>query len=245
MAYGLPGYPRARADGGLDGTSGSNYPPGIRMPGWWQKYLSLTRGQFPDWWANRRSVPEGMDRGWMQAIARWEKELGNINQPTGGRGSFGDGSSFGGGGSMGYNPPKQLSPPSDSGGFGGYKWMPEMFSQIYGKLGTEQTAHRDWIKELMGLTRSTMADTTAGLARGLGSHMSRTNVPIPAGADIMARRYLSPMTQSMESQLAQLQAMLNQPQSRLGMATGLTQQMAPLFRGRGLPDLSQLWGGGK
>ena len=163
MAYGLPDYPRARADGGFGGTSGGT--------GW-----------------------GGVGRG------------------------------------GGSNPLQGLL---------------GLFSQIYGKLGTEQTAHRDWIKELMGLTRSTMADTTAGLARGLGSHMSRTNVPIPAGADIMARRHLSPMTQTLEAQLAQLQAMLQQPQSRLGMATGLTQQMAPLFRGRrGLPDLSQYWGGG-
>lgn len=188
MAYGLPDYPRARADGyagEVGDTTQRNRP--------WR-----------DWnlWSRLRRNP------------------------------------FMGGGMAGLG---------DGGGDRGVanRWMPEMFSQIYGKLGTEQTAHRDWIKELMGLTRSTMADTTAGLARGLGSHMSRTNVPIPAGADIMARRYLSPMTQGLESQMAFLRQLLQQPQSRLGMATGLTQQMAPLFGGRGLPDLSQLWGGGR
>lgn len=124
------------------------------------------------------------------------------------------------------------------------QWLPEMFSQIYGKLGEEQTAHRDWMRELMNLTRSTMTGTTADLARGLGSQFSRTNVAIPAGADVMARRYLSPMSQGLESQMAYLKQLLKQPQSRMGQATGLTQQMAPLFKGRRrFPDLSQLWGG--
>lgn len=166
---------------------------------------------------NQFKVDGGVDGG-VGGIPDWGRRLRGRGWPT---------------------PQQGLQPPSPP-GYNPSRWLPEIFSQIYGKLGTEQTAHRDWIKELMGLTRSTMADTTAGLARSLGSHMSRTNVPIPAGADVMARRYLSPMTQTIESQLAQLQAMLQQPQSRLGMATGLTQQMAPFFK-RGLPDLSQYW----
>jgi len=126
------------------------------------------------------------------------------------------------------------------------QWLPEMYSQIYGKLGEEQTAHRDWIGELLKTLGSNLGGITADFSRGLGSHLSRTNVPIPAGADVLARRYLSPMTQGIESQMGFLRQLLQQPpQSRLGQATGLTQQMAPMFeqwRGaRRFPGLSQYW----
>lgn len=249
MALGLPGYNQPRVDGGQRKTSGFNYSG---MSDWWQKYMQLTQGRFPDWWENRGSIPEGMDMGWMRAIQRWKEDIENINRPTGGGlgGGFGGGGGgsypSGGGGRTNYGLP--VHPYQQLQSQRGTQWLPDMFSQIYGKLGTEQTAHQDWIKGLMDMTRGTMARTTADLSRGLGSHLSRTNVSIPAGADVLARRYLSPMTQTLESQMGYLQQLLKQPQGRLGSAVGLTQQMTPLFdywRGKKtIPDLSQYWGGG-
>lgn len=115
------------------------------------------------------------------------------------------------------------------------KWSSKLFSDIYGRLGTEETGRRDWIKELMGLARGNLAGVTGDLSRGLGAHLSRTNVPIPAGADVLARRHLSPMTRTIESQLQYLQQLLKEPQSKFAEAISLTGQMLPYAGRTGFP----------
>lgn len=238
-------------------AGGSNSPTfGGGIPDWWQKFMQLMRGQFP-------TFPEGQgkDWGWIMALQRYEDQIRGLSKPAEAPPSppmrdvgYGGGGSYGGGGrGIGADEmtkilqnqllQKQISQMGSPG------WLPQMFSDVYSRLGIEQTQHRDWIRDLMNLTRSGMRGTTADLARGLGSHLSRTNTPIPAGADVMARRYLSPMTQSMDAQLQYLEQLLQKPTSQLGAAAGLTSQLAPLFNNwwgqASYPGLSKYLGGGR
>jgi len=122
------------------------------------------------------------------------------------------------------------------------QWFPELYNLIYGRIGTEQS------NQMRGM----IGQLTGNLAGG--SQLSKTNVPIPAGADILARRYLSPLTSQMNMGMPWL--------DRTGQAMNLAQQFAPMFQSwwgqktplyqrirepeRSLPDfLSRLWGGGR
>lgn len=90
--------------------------------------------------------------------------------------------------------------------------FPELYNLISGKLGQGR--------------RNTMNQITGNMGKTMGAHLSRTNTSIPAGADVLARRYLSPLSQAME---------MYDPAKQMGQAFGLTQQFAPFAQ--------QGWGG--
>jgi len=151
-------------------------------------------------------------------------------------------SSMGALGGAGLQPPAQIPATPTMPTWMNAEWFPELYNLIYGRIGTEESNRM----------RGMMGDLTGGLGRALGSQLSKTNVPIPAGTDVLARRYLSPLTSQMNMGMPWL--------DRTGQAMNLAQQFAPMFESwwgeksplyqktydptRFLPQfLSRLWGG--
>ena len=118
---------------------------------------------------------------------------------------------------------------------GNEEWFPELYALMYGKL---QGGQRDLMNQITG-----------NLGRTLGRHLSRTNVAVPVGADALARRYMSPLSQAME---------MANPLRNVQGAMSMAKMFAPGFKAwwaekDGTRDplrylnkyMNRYWGGGR
>lgn len=101
---------------------------------------------------------------------------------------------------------------------------PGLVGSLYGKMRGEETEHRDWLTNLM---RGTTSQAMGNLGKSLGGHLSRTNVAVPGGADMLARRQLSPFTQQMEMLMGLARKPVGNFAGRMGSAMNLGMMMAP------------------
>jgi hypothetical protein len=159
----------------------------------WQR----PRRQYPAMLANIMPGPE------QQRPTRMEDGRFPYGRPSEGFGA--DGLDYPGFGRRPMLPPRQIQPepPTD---WTTKEWFPRLFELMQGRLA--------------GGRRGMMNQMTGGLGRSLGRHLSRTNVPVPVGANALARRYMSPMTQAMEQQ---------DPFDEISQAMALAKMFAPGF----------------
>lgn len=104
------------------------------------------------------------------------------------------------------------------------QWFPQFFGEMFGKLGAEDEAYR---AGMGGTLRDIMGQTTGQMGATLGSQLSRTNVPVAGGANMVARRFMAPMQTQMQNYINQMQPM--KFQDKVGSALGMAQQFYPMF----------------
>lgn len=93
--------------------------------------------------------------------------------------------------------------------------FPQLYGAMYGRMGTEEESR---LRDLMGYN-------IGQLGGALGSQMSRTNVPIAGGWDMLARRFLAPMQTQMQAQ--------QMPWEQKVMTTlGMAEKFWPMFQTR-------------
>jgi len=115
---------------------------------------------------------------------------------------------------LGMNP-SRISPPG--GGYGGGQtgggsdrgeWFPDLYQNLFQRMGTEETSAFDQLVGRFG--------------GALGSQMSRTNVPVAGGYDMLANRFMAPMRAQMKMPWSQ----------KVGTTLQMAQQFAPMFEAK-------------
>lgn len=92
-------------------------------------------------------------------------------------------------------------------GFSSKEWFPDLYRNLFQRGRAEETSAFDQLVGQFG-----------GV---LGSQMSRTNVPVAGGYNMLANRFMAPMRAQMQMPWSQ----------KVGTTLQMAQQFAPMFEG--------------
>lgn len=102
------------------------------------------------------------------------------------------------------------------------EWFPGLYQNLFQRMGAEEESAFDQLKNIMGYN-------VGQLGKTMGSQMSRTNVPVAGGYNMLANRALAPMQTQMQNWMQTQKMPWSQ---KVGTTLQMAQQFAPMFEAK-------------